>query len=85
MVDRSGAARRPGKADHARPDALAYWYLQEITPLDAGDPAGAPPEPAPPEPVPEERRMASGWWLLPAALLSVPAWVALARFLMAGP
>lgn len=80
MVDRSGAVRRPGGADRARPDALAYWYLQEITPLDSGDPADAPPEPAP-----EEPRMASGWWLVPAALLSVPAWVALARLLVAGP
>lgn len=81
MVDRSGAVRRPGEADHARPDALAYWYLQETTPLDTGDPAGAQPAPAP---APEESRMASGWWLVPAALLSVPAWVALARLLMAG-
>ena len=80
MVDRSGAVRRPGEEDHARPDALAYWYLQEITPFDTGDPADAPPEPAS-----EEPRMASGWWLVPAALLSVPAWAALARFLFVGP
>ncbi len=84
MTDRAGAARRRddgerdgGERDGERPDALAYWYLQESTPLGAADP--------PAEPAPEDPRMASGWWLLPAVLLSVPAWVALGRLLFGGP
>jgi hypothetical protein len=73
MAEQSGAVRRPGAEASARPDALAYWCLQEFTPLDAGDPSGLPP---PAEA--EERPMASGWWLLPVLVLAVPAWVGLA-------
>jgi len=78
MTDRAGAARRRDGGE--RPDALAYWDLQETTPLGAADP---PAEPAA-EPAANEPRMASGWWLLPAVLLSVPAWVALGRLLFGG-
>ena len=74
MTDRSGAAPRADRGEgRERPDALAYWYLQEATPLDTDRIAGLP------EAAPEEPRMASGWWLLPAVLLSVPVWIALGR------
>lgn len=72
MVEQSDAARRPYAEACTRPDALAYWYLQEITPLDAGDPDNVPSDPADDGP-----RWASGWWLGPAILLALPAWVAL--------
>lgn len=71
MTEGSAAARRTEGGE--RPDALAYWYLQEGTPLDGDALARLP------EPEPEADRMASGWWLLPAILLSVPIWVALVR------
>lgn len=76
MVEQTGAARRPAAEDSARPDALAYWYLQEITPLDAGDPTYAPLDAAE-----AGAPMPSGWWLLPAVVLALPAWVALGMVL----
>ena len=77
MAERSGAARCPDGRDRARPDALAHWHLQEITPLAADDPALVPPETLTDGP-----RMAGGWWLVPAVLLSVPVWIALARLML---
>lgn len=76
MNELSGAARRLDAAERARPDALAYWRLQELTPLDEGDPAFGPPDAADAEP-----RLTPGWWLVPAVLLSVPAWLAVAAAL----
>jgi len=76
MQETSGAARRLDAADRERPDPLAYWHLQEITPLDAADPTYAPPAEAD-----AGSRLASGWWLVPAIVLSVPAWLALAAAL----
>ncbi len=43
MTDRSGAAPRADRGEgRERPDALAYWYLQEATPLDTDGIAGLP-------------------------------------------
>lgn len=72
MHETSGAARRQEAAGRARPDALAYWHLQERTPLDGGDPPTVLPEPAG-----TEWHMVPGWWLVPAILLSIPAWFAI--------
>lgn len=77
MVEQSGTARRPAATDPPRPDALANWYLQEITPLDGEGPGHAPPEP-----VEDDVRMPAGWWLVPAVLLSIPVWVVLGAALL---
>jgi len=77
MTEKSGAALRVEAEKSARPDALAYWYLQEATPLDAVDAPDAAPDFA----ATEERRMPAGWWLVPALLLSGPAWYGLFRLL----
>lgn len=69
MVEKSGAARRSA-VEHPRPDALAYWYLQESLPLDPDDAA-----PSAAETPAEEARLPAGWWLVPAVLLSLPAWL----------
>ena len=76
MVEQSDAARRPDAEARTRPDALAYWYLQEITPLEGCEPPDAPSEPAA-----DGSRWVSGWWLGPAILLALPAWVALGMVL----
>lgn len=84
MVERSGMARRRPVADGVRADALGHWLEQEATsglvPLPDGiaEPAasaaadpGRPPGDAlkgPAQPLP------SGWWILPALALSLPAW-----------
>ena len=65
MAEHSNAAPDIRAPRALRSDALTYWEYQERAPL--GDP-------------PEERpddTMASGWWILPVLVLSVPAWVAL--------
>ncbi len=76
MVERNGTAQRRGAEDFAQRDALEYWYIQEITPLDSGDPSYEPPPGAA-----EEREMVGGWWILPVLLLAVPAWFALGSLL----
>ncbi|MGC1427397.1 MAG: hypothetical protein WA822_02320 [Albidovulum sp.] len=69
MVERKAVARARDAEGLGRPDPLDYWYQQEITPFDSGDPSYAPPAPVDDEP------MVSGWWILPVLVLSVPAWV----------
>lgn len=72
MVERNRAAQRRGVEEFARRDALEYWYIQEVTPLDSGDPNYEPrPEAS------EDREMVGGWWILPVLLLSIPAWIGL--------
>lgn len=75
MADSSGAVRQQGAEQSARRDALAYWYLQETTPLDPGDASYGPCEST----ESGDERMAAGWWLVPALLLSGPAWYGLYR------
>lgn len=72
MVERQGAAQSRGAEEFAQSDALEYWYAQEITPLDGGDPGYEPPPQAT-----EDREMVGGWWILPVLLLAIPAWIGL--------
>ena len=72
MAHRNERARSEKAEDRAAHDALAYWYTQENAPLDLHDLHFPAPEPDVGD------RMASGWWLLPILLLSVPAWIGLA-------
>lgn len=76
MAERNGTARSQGAEGPARQDALEYWYIQEMTPLDGGDPTYQPPNRAA-----EDRDMVSGWWILPVLLLAIPAWIGLAKML----
>ncbi|WP_347313504.1 hypothetical protein [Defluviimonas sp. SAOS-178_SWC] len=76
MAERNGTARSRGAEDPGRQDALEYWYMQEMTPLDGADHTSEPPDRAT-----EDRDMVSGWWILPVLLLAIPAWVGLANML----
>ncbi len=76
MVERNRTAQSRGAGDFAQRDALEYWHVQEITPLDSGDPSYEPPSQAT-----EEREMVGGWWILPVLLLSIPAWIGLGALL----
>lgn len=76
MVEWNRTAQSRGAEEFARRDALEYWYVQEITPLDSGDPSHEPPPRAS-----EDREMVPGWWILPVLLMSILAWIGLGTLL----
>lgn len=68
-------ARREAE-DHAYRDHLGYWYQQEVTPLDDGDPGYRPAANSD-----DQDDFVAGWWIVPTLALSVLAWVSLIAFI----
>lgn len=64
--------QRNYRPNDRRGGALDHWLRQEDAPL---------PEAEDRQPRREGKAMPSGWWLLPAMLLSVPAWFTLLGWL----
>lgn len=67
MVEISNAVRTIPANGELRSEALEHWQSQERAALEG----------VPAEALAGDRDMASGWWILPVLVLSLPAWAAL--------
>ncbi|GAB4384725.1 hypothetical protein [Albidovulum sp.] len=75
-----GMARERQRDTLAGRDALEYWYLQETTPVGTDALADLPAHAGDNE----EAGAISGWWIVPALLLAIPAWIGLFWSLLGG-